>query len=590
MFIPKRKLTEFVTGLSEQCFSSRKTRINRGIAFNNYFEVGSSDPTVPSLFNKIYESLDNVESLLYSPVSLRFLIGDHDDPSLLSKAKGKRAAARLRKYAEQSDTDTMISAAVRMSLKKGKGFIKQLWRKEGFRPCLVSPDDFGVWRENVTSLDTEMECFAHRMLISPWEFARLVDGHPKREKFLDEANRHVRSTTGTDMAKAATMQVTVGGLYPFQPAGGTSGQGVSSTRGVVDWLTQPTPQLAPEVEQSLLEMDEVWVWDDNREDWATFQLVAKKMLIMGDLQIINAFAYDTVSKQSAESLKGKHPFNEFCVNPVDDYFWGDSEIRRLIGLQDCINSRIAGTNKMLRKQEDPTRTFTGAMGVNQEAMSRLNKPGGYWVDQNPNAKTNLEQVTIPQDMWASLHEYERMFDDIEGVPHIARGHAVPGVRSAAHADTLIRQYSPRFKDRALLVERQVAALGGLMLDMARAHDDKVMTAWVPGAEAGIEGRDPDAFSPAPAKGFKAVPFRFADLGDDVTLTVDSHSSSPAFAQDAKALNFDLLKVGAMGPEDIVEHVDAPDAEELEYGIARRGIAQAEAKIQEEEFKLAGKKH
>jgi hypothetical protein len=446
----------------------------------------------------------------------------------------------------------------------------------------------GVLRENIERLDESMEAFAHKMLISPWEFARLISGHRKEADLIKRAKNYVRSSTGDNMQKSASMQVTVGGLYPFQPAGGASGSGASTTRGVVDWLTQPTPELAPEIEQSLLEMDEVWIWDDRRRDWATFQLIGNEMLIMGEDQIINALAYDTESHQSDPALVGKHPFLEFCVNPVEGYFWGDSEIRRLIGLQDAINARIAGVNKMLRMEEDPSRVITGSSGVNQEAMSRLNKPGGYHVDLNANAKWTKETVTIPQDVWAALHEYERMFDDIEGVPPIARGKSSPGVRSHDHAETLIRQFSPRFKDRALLIERDVAAAGALMLDMARAHDADNMIAWVQADQAGLEGEAPDPLLVPPAKGFVAVKFSFGDLPKDVTLKVDAHSSSPAFAMEARGLAFDLVKVGAMGPEDLIEHVEAPNPEELEFGIVRREIAQAEAQKQEEQAKLAAK--
>ena len=317
MRIPRRHIAGFVKEIATQCFSSRKTRINRGIAFENYFTVGSSDTTSPSLFNKVYESLDNVESLLYSPVSLRFVIGDPDEPNIKEKAKGKRAAAKIRNYAERSETDTMISAAVRLSLKKGKGFIKMLWQGDGFEPSLVSPDDLGVLQENVTSLGKGMEAFAHQMQITPWAFARLVANHRKRDDLIKEARRYTRSSTGEDMQKAASKTVTVGGLYPFQPAGGQSGSGMATTRGVVDWLTQPTPEFHPEVEQSLLDLDEVWIWDDDRNDWATFQLVGGKMLIMGEDQIINALAYDTQAAHKQPAFEGQAPLCGVLRHPVE---------------------------------------------------------------------------------------------------------------------------------------------------------------------------------------------------------------------------------------------------------------------------------
>ena len=221
-------------------------------------------------------------------------------------------------------------------------------------------------------------------------------------------------------------------------------------------------------------------------------------------------------------------------------------------------------------------------------MSRYNRPGGYFVDQNPNAKIETDQINIPQDLFGSLHEYERMYDDAMGLPPIAQGKGEKGVRSAAHASQLVRQFSPRFKDRALLAERSVEALGGLMLDLARAHDAKKLVAWVPEKDAGLESVKPDELTPPPAPGLVAVHFRFADLPEDTTLTVDSHSASPAFSEEARTLDFDLVKVGAMSPSDLIDHVDAPDPAELQMSIIRREIAKAEAEKHKEELKAMGK--
>ena len=229
--------------------------------------------------------------------------------------------------------------------------------------------------------------------------------------------------------------------------------------------------------------------------------------------------------------------------------------------------------------------------MNQTALSRYNKPGGYFVDQNPQSKVTTDVVNIPQDLFGSLHEYERMYDDLMGLPPIAQGKGEKGVRSAAHASHLVRQFSPRFKDRALLVERSVEALGGLMLDLERATNDQRLIAWCPEKEAGLEGVAPDPLTPAPAPGLVAVPFRFGDLPDNTTLTVDSHSSSPAFSAEAKALTFDLFKIGAMSAEDVIERSDVSDPEDLMAGVTRRGIAKQEAAKEAEIIKMAshGKK-
>ncbi len=554
---------------------SQTERVNRGLAFMNYAMFGADNPTNAALYNKTYAYLDDLQSLLYSPVSLRFHIGDDEYPNILNQAKGRAAAAHLRKYARASDTDTMISEAVLWGLIKGKTVLKQTFKRGTFAPTLIQPEGFGVLRENHCKLDEDMEAFTHSMLITPYQFSRLIANHPDRADLERKAKRYIRQEkNGLTSADSAMRQVVVGGLYPFQAAGSTT---PNNTRGIVDWMGGTSPMLSTPILQSLMQLDEVWVWDDNRRDWVTFQIIGGDMLITGKYMAVNSYAFNPVSKQENPDLKGKHPFHEFSPNPIDNYFWGRSEIINVALLQEAINSRLNGINRLLRRQEDPPTKFIGSSGVNQNSIARLNKPGGWWAETNPNAKVDQMAPTIPPDLWASLHEYERMFDDMGGLPPIARGHGESGVRSGSHADTLVRMFSPRFKDRALLVERDVEGLGGSMLDLAKANVDKKLVAWVSGDQAGPEAdaiKDP--LIVPPFKGAVAIRFAFADLPNDVTLTIDSHSSSPAFSQDATKLAFDLLKVGAFDAEDLIDHTDSPDPEQLIPGVQRRGIARAEA--------------
>ena len=537
------------------------------------------------MFNKTHAALDDLESLLFSPVSLRFAITDPDLPNIVNESKGRVAASRIRKYCRQTDADNLISQAVGISLRKGLGLIKTNVVNKEFSNQLVQPENFGVLHENHCKLDADMEAFAHRMLITPAQFRNLIKGRPDEADLKERAKSHMQGLTGGMRdASGSAMNIVTGGLYPFQAGGaGLPNQ----SRGIVDWMSQPKANIDPTVESSMLEMDELWVWDDKRGDWATFQIIGDNILLGGKYQITSAFSYNTQARQTDPTLKGNHPFSIFCANPVPEYFWGVSEITRLILLQEAINSRITGINKMLRKQEEPATKFVGSTGVNQQALSRFNKPGGYWTDSNPNAKIERDNVQIPEALWHSLHEYERMFDEMMGLPPIAKGQGEQGVRSGAHADTLIRMFSPRFKDRALLVERDVEKFGALMLDLARAHIDQKMIAWVPKESAGFENSSPEgeeALLIPPAKGLVAVTFAFADLPDDVSLTVDSHSSSPAFSQDAKELAFNLQRIGAMSPAQLVDHVDVSDPDDLRANIMRREVARAEAAAKEQELK------
>jgi hypothetical protein len=57
-------------------------------------------------------------------------------------------------------------------------------------------------------------------------------------------------------------------------------------------------------------------------------------------------AWNPDSVSAMPALKGRHPFVDFCPNHVEGYFWGRSEIANVFLLQEAINSRITGINKM----------------------------------------------------------------------------------------------------------------------------------------------------------------------------------------------------------------------------------------------------
>ena len=575
MRIPSSKIERFVREIADECLESQRLRMRRGEFYKNYYLTGSENGDDAAIYNKTFTYIDDLESLLYSPVSLRFQLGDPDLPNVLQKAKNQAASIHLRNLARKSDIDSLMSAGVTWSLVKGKSFVKVQYKGSNFSGDLVQPEAMGVLRENHHSLDAGMDAFAHRIYITRYEFSRLIAGHPDEDILKKRARAYMRASGDAGAEGRPHMQVTTGAMQPFRE----TNNAIPNAMNTVNWLAAPEPYLTPQMQEALLPLDEVWIWDDKRNNWATFQIIGDNILILGKYQIINALSWNTNSQADNPHLEGKHPFVEFCPNPLDGYFWGKSEIFHVWLLQEAINARINGTNRLLRQQEDPPTKFIGATTPNQNTLAKFRKAGGYWVDQNPNAKIENMPPQIPEALWATLHEYERMFDEIGGLPPIAKGRGEAGVRGQGHAETLIRMFSPRFKDRALLIERDVEAVGSLMLDIAKAHIADKITAWVPQDQAGLEKSDPNPLIIAPSPNTTAVRFQYSDIPEDATLTVQSHSSSPAFLAEAKSLVFDLFKIGGMTAEDVIESVDAPNPEELVSGIHRRE-AQKQAQLAE----------
>jgi hypothetical protein len=597
MKIPSRGTVGFVKQIRDQCSASRNERLQRGAMYRNLFLTGDEDGN-SAIYNKTFAFIDNVASYLFSPVELRYKIEIYGSPTAYDRAMNYAASSELNKYLRQGNVDTCIEQAVNWALVKGKTFIKLLWSEEGFEPYLIQPEYMGVLREDIEQLDRQ-EAFFQSSYYTYDRFRELIDNYPEDEKkdILRKVQKYLEPSKGGDMPDRANKmkQVILGDLYPYQQSGNQNN--ANQNRGVVAWLGGPFPTLSPDLLESLVRMDEVWIWDDVRDDYTTFQLVGDDILLTGKDTHRNIFAdmYDPDNKEkslksdSDNPLSGKHPFIEICPNPLDGYFWGRSELINVALLQKCISTRINGINSLLRRQEDPPRYFRRGTGMKQTEYSKLNKPGGYLVDTDQSAKeVQTLAPELPEGLFASLHEYEKMFDDMSGMAPVLQGRGESGVRAQGHAETLVRTASPRFKDRALLIERQAEAVGGLALDILKAKLAHRLTSWLMPKDqtlldkilsvAGINPKGiedklaPDAdLELPPVQGMKPMQFMMYQVNKNSKVVVDSHSSSPAFSNDTRSLLFELFKAGAITLEQLVMHTNPPGADTIIEDIRKAEI-------------------
>lgn len=81
-------------------------------------------------------------------------------------------------------------------------------------------------------------------------------------------------------------------------------------------------------------------------------------------------------------------------------------------------------------------------------------------------------------------------------------------------------------------------------------------------------------------------FLLAQLPDDFHVSVDSHSGSPAFSQDAKQLANELMNHGVISGPDYIRLMQPQNADMLIAAAERRDEAQA--KLLQEHPELLGK--
>lgn len=588
MRIPSGKKTgSFAQEIFSRCTASRPSRLQRGAAFRSLYLTGRDDGGMAT-YNEIFPFLENLSAYLYSPVELKFIIDCYGSSNPRDRAKMRAATSEFHKQFRRGNTDTLLSDATLWSLIKGKTFIKNAWSSQGFNDVLVQPEMMGVLEENLNSL-SDQDAFCHTVYLTPDKLYRMLRTHPDREDMMKRAMRYAtQGKDGDDPEHDNNLrQIVVGGMQPYQ----VQGQGNTANRGQVNWLEAPSPEFASEVITSLIPVHELWIWDDEREneaegldgEYTTIQFVGEDVVLFGELTHRNLFADQFApddkrvkSKPSSHNpMAGKHPFTEICPNQLDGYFWGLSEIFNVALLQKSIDARVNGINQMLRRQEDPPKFFSGTQGIKQAAYSIMKKAGGYLTDSNPGAKVVDLYPQLPDKIFESLHEFMAMFDRMAGFSATMSGRGEAGVRSAGHADALTRNSSPRFKERALGVERSIEEMGGLKLDMLKAHSPYTMEAWVPKAEGGLEGSIPtDNKEDAPIPDMVSLDFTFYDLPDECKVSVDSHSSSPAFSQETKTLLFDALKVGAVDQEFLLTHLHLPGTDAALESLQRKKYEQA----------------
>lgn len=581
--LPKRGLAGWASDIVQQCSASQSRRVSRGAFFNSLYMNGAVDGST-STFNKTYVHLANLSAYLYSPSELRFTIKPEDPSQSDERAMSTGAAMLLDRQLRSADVDMAIDDANVQALIRGKSFLQLIYTRDGFEPYILQPELMGVLREDLPTLDRQ-EAFFFSTYLTLGEFRALVANHPDKDELLRKASRTALPSTVTSPDNLNVLKTIVqGGGWGAQPVR-SANDSANTNKGMVDWLTSPRPEFSPEVLAGLIRLDEVWVRDADMNDWTTLQIVGDDMLVEGKYIHRNLFAdpsYITdkeLLKRSKETnpLAGHTPFIEFCPNPVHNYFWGRSEIFNVSLLQLALNARIDGINSLLRRQEDPPYKITGGKTINQTILSKLKKPGGFYSDESPTAKVESMAPELPDDLWADVHELERRFDQMGGFTPTMSGMGEQGVRARTQAETLIRTGSPRFKTRALRVERSIEHVGNLMLNILKVRYARKIAAWAkPNANELAEA--PQAwwknFVTAPAPGMKRIEFLMADLPPEWRVRVDSHSSSPAFSYESKELAFALAKLGAIEADDLITLTHPPHEEALALQAEAKKIQQA----------------
>jgi hypothetical protein len=522
MIIPKnpQDREEFYLDLIRKCLVSREDRRADYSALRSYYLFGNGPEESPALFNKIYPHIDQLISFLYSADTTRFSI------NLGASARDEqfRYIPKLEQVLNDewnnSNADQVFATALTWAMVYNSGFVKLVYANGGIHPYFVDPSSFGVLREDIPYTDRQ-EAFVHTFYITKSDLYARLYSHPKREELI---KRIMASQHHEEYVPDGLDRVILSAVDP-------------QIYGNVNMNLYGYNRMKPSVDEDTVEMTELYVWNDETHD---YQVVTK-----ADPDVI---IYDRENEKMF--LKGESPFVQVCPNPMPHYYWGQSEVQRLMYLQDMRNKRMQEILDLLSKQVAPPTALIGFTGILDEKNFALNRAGGLFGTDMPNAKVERLAPDIPQSVYEQLREIDEMFAEASGISSVLSGRGEQGVRSAGHASQLARLGSSRAKKRALIVESSLEKLSTLYLKLIQAYDPTHYT--------DVEGQ-------------KFIAEQFTK---NYVVKVDAHSNSPIFMEDLRALAFNLYKAQAIDKASLIDMLDPPMKQMLKEKLKKQEEKQA----------------
>ena len=516
MKIPSGESREdFYLDIINKCMVSKEERRGDYTTLRAYYLFGAGPESPPAYFNKIHPHLDQLTSFLYSAETTRFSIALGASVPTAEHKKTPSLTQALNDEWLNSNADQVFSTALTWALVYNTSFVKLVY-KNGIHPYMIEPSAIGVLREDTPYTDRQ-EAIVQTYYITKSELYARLYSHPKRESIVS------RLATGTKVSESdipeAVNRIVMSQTNP-------------TIYGNVNMDLYGMNRYKARVAEDTVEMTELWVWNDDTEDYQVVTMAAPNVII-----------YDRPG--ASLFLKGECPFVQICPNPLYDYFWGASEVQQLLLLQELRNTRMTEILDLLSKQVNPPTALTGFTGILDEKNFALNRAGGLLASDMPNAKADRLAPTMPPDLFEVIHEIDAMFSEVSGISNVLSGRGESGVRSQGHASQLARLGSSRAKKRALIVEDSLEKVATLYLKLMQVYDN-------------THFRDTED-----------VPFIPEQFTKDFVVKVDAHSNSPIFTEDLKTLAFNLHKAGAIDKESLLDLLEPPMKQLLKDKLKRK---------------------
>ena len=531
------KRLDFFFETLRKCLVSRDQRRDQCKMLRSYYLYGcgvTDDPN--STYNKIYAHIDQLTSLMFSAETTRFYVSPSITESDIELHKSPVMSQALLEDWHETNGDVIFGLALKWAFVHNSSFIKSRWADGELQQFPVYQYDVGVLREDVQGLDRQ-EAVVHCYYISKHQLENELKEHPRKYDILKRVS-----------AAPRPRDESIGGMEKIALSTTTP-----TVMGNLDIQTVLNNQYTASVAEDLVQMFELYVWDDEKHDYNVLTF-AEPNIIIWDRQMEDMW------------IKAELPLVQICPNPDPTYFFGISEVERLVPLQRLRNERMDQVRHLCNLQAHPPKILMGFPGAVDEMALALDTQQGILNAEFPSANAKSMAPEIPEDIYREIREIDQMFEDVSGISGVLKGQGEAGVRSNAHAKNLANFGSSRARQKALLVEDSLEKIATMMVRAKMRYD------------ADSEYRSSD--------GTKFKPFQFTD---HFIAKIDAHSSSPIFVEDLRQLAIQMLQLKMITREDAITMMDAPMPQLLKMKL-RTIIEPAEQQQAQQQAQAEQAKH
>jgi hypothetical protein len=547
MIIPRsaRKRDDVIDEIANICLSSKRDRDILYLMRRRFLDYGTNDYTIEVKYNRLEAHLDLVSSFLFAADHCRYNIAasrnaaDSEVDQIVSLADEWNDTFR------DCGLAYLYSDSVYWALALDSMFIKLGWNnaRDDLFGKQILPSDFAVYDESEPDLDSQ-EAFVHTYCLNWGNAVQRLLRAGKRADI--KKLRRYPGQFSEDMPPILSNLI-------IDATGGPNIGGAMLGRASADF--QPRPTYEPNSENPMVRFHEVWVWDDNSEDYCIFTKADGVDGVLSD----SRESYDALRKVDEEraakmyvgqgnsfGIEQEHPFVPIVPYKRPDFFWGKAHSDILIPLQIWTNERLQQIADLLEQNVDPAKVASGFMGMTDEKLDALGGPGSSVYEMIPGAKVEQLRPPVVPDLFAEFKEIGAIFLEASGLTEtiMGRGEA-SGPRSERQQKRAVMTGSGRIKKVAVGLEDSLVKMAEIGIKLIQRNSQVRMRT---------------------DSGQVLIPAQVAN--QRLKMRVAGHSHSPLFQDESKEEAAALYKAKAIDREMLVRMLNPPNADEIIHRLRK----------------------